>query len=108
MTKEERFQHVLSWFAEYVGAVDTELHYNTPYELLVAVMLSAQCTDKRVNMTTPALFARFPDPASLAAGTVHRGRNPRPHQVHFLSQQQGGAPPRHGSETHGRLWRRRA
>ena len=70
MTKEERFQHVLSWFAEYVGAVDTELHYNTPYELLVAVMLSAQCTDKRVNMTTPALFARFPDPASLAAGTV--------------------------------------
>ena len=70
MTKEERFQHVLSWFAEHVGTVDTELHYNTPYELLVAVMLSAQCTDKRVNMTTPALFARFPDPASMAAGTV--------------------------------------
>ncbi len=47
----------------------TELHYDTPFHLLIAVILSAQCTDKRVNMVTPALFERFPDAASLAAAT---------------------------------------
>lgn len=48
---------------------ETELHYNNPFELLVAVILSAQCTDKRVNMTTPALFAAYPDAQSMALAT---------------------------------------
>ena len=70
MTQEERYNGVLAWFADNVGNVDTELHYHSPYELLVAVILSAQCTDKRVNMVTPALFERFPDPETMAAATV--------------------------------------
>ncbi len=70
MTQEERYQGVLGWFAEDMPVAETELHYNNPYELMVAVILSAQCTDKRVNMVTPALFERFPDPASMAAATA--------------------------------------
>ena len=70
MTQKERYNGVLSWFSEHMGLSETELHYTNPYELLVAVILSAQCTDKRVNMTTPAIFDRFPTPASMAAGTV--------------------------------------
>ena len=53
-----------------MGLAETELHYRNPYELIVAVILSAQCTDKRVNMTTPAIFERFPEPAAMAAGSV--------------------------------------
>lgn len=70
MTQKERYKGVLEWFSEHLGLSETELHYRNPYELLVAVILSAQCTDKRVNMTTPAIFERFPDPASMAAGSV--------------------------------------
>ena len=70
MTQKERYRGVLEWFSEHLGLSETELHYRNPYELLVAVILSAQCTDKRVNMTTPAIFERFPDPASMAAGSV--------------------------------------
>ncbi len=67
MTKKERFQEFISYFTEHQPEVETELVYRTPYELLVAVILSAQCTDKRVNMVTPALFEQFPTPERLAA-----------------------------------------
>lgn len=70
MTIKERYQGVLEWFAVHRGIAETELQYRNPYELIVAVILSAQCTDKRVNMTTPAIFERFPDPAAMAAGSV--------------------------------------
>jgi len=66
MKRKERFEKVLSWFSEHMPEADTELEYTDPYELLVAVILSAQCTDKRVNMITPAFYARFPDAFSLA------------------------------------------
>lgn len=66
MTKKERYQFVLSWFKEHMPDAETELHYTNPYELLVAVILSAQCTDKRVNMVTPALFKQYPVPELLA------------------------------------------
>ncbi|GIV32509.1 MAG: endonuclease III [Chitinophagales bacterium] len=66
MTKAELFQYVLNYFRKTNPAPVTELKYANPYELLVAVILSAQCTDKRVNMVTPALFERFPTPFDLA------------------------------------------
>lgn len=69
MTQKERYQRVMEWFQETMPVADTELHYENPFQLLVAVILSAQCTDKRVNMVTPALFAAFPDSASLASAT---------------------------------------
>lgn len=69
MTKKERYQFVLSWFKEHMPNAETELHYTNPYELLVAVILSAQCTDKRVNMVTPALFKQYPVPELLAKAT---------------------------------------
>jgi endonuclease-3 len=67
MTKKERYEKVLAWFAENMPEAVSELRYNNPYELLVAVILSAQCTDKRVNMLTPSFFKRFPTPHTLAA-----------------------------------------
>lgn len=67
MTKEERYKHILHYFETEVGLAETELNYNNPYELLVAVILSAQCTDKRVNLTTPKLFEDYPTAESLAA-----------------------------------------
>ncbi len=66
MTRKERYRFVLDWFQKNVPNAETELHYTNPYELLVAVILSAQCTDKRVNMVTPALFERYPIPELLA------------------------------------------
>ena len=66
MTKKERYQFVIDYFQKHLPDAETELDYEEPYELLVAVILSAQCTDKRVNLTTPALFKRFPDVASLS------------------------------------------
>lgn len=70
MTTRERFTHILHWFAENAPSAESELHYSNPFELLVAVMLSAQCTDKRVNLVTPALFAAFPTPAKMAEASV--------------------------------------
>lgn len=67
MQKKERFKQFLDYFIQNFPEPETELHYSNPYELLVAVILSAQCTDKRVNMVTPKLFERFPDAESLAA-----------------------------------------
>ena len=69
MRKEERYKGVLNWFNEHVPVAETELHYNNPYELLIAVILSAQCTDKRVNMITPKIYQDFPTPEALAATT---------------------------------------
>jgi endonuclease III len=66
MRKQELFDIVLDIFSKKFPAAETELHYNSPFELLVSVMLSAQCTDKRVNMVTPALFEKFPSPQALA------------------------------------------
>lgn len=69
MLKKERFKRFLDHFSTNFPEPQTELNYGNPYELLVAVVLSAQCTDKRVNMVTPLLFERFPDPASLAVAS---------------------------------------
>jgi len=66
MTTKERYKRFISWFSENMPEASTELLYQTPYELIVAVVLSAQCTDKRVNQITPAFFERFPDAATLA------------------------------------------
>lgn len=65
MTRQDRFRFSIAYFEEVMPNPETELAYGNTYELLVAVILSAQCTDKRVNMTTPALFARYPDIPSL-------------------------------------------
>ncbi|MVN22592.1 endonuclease III [Mucilaginibacter arboris] len=70
MLKTDRYKAFVAYFSAHQPNPVTELHYNSPYELLVAVILSAQCTDKRINQVTPALFARFPTPESLAAATV--------------------------------------
>ncbi|MDR1259166.1 MAG: endonuclease III [Tannerellaceae bacterium] len=67
MRKEERYKGVINWFEENMPVAETELHYKDPFQLLVAVILSAQCTDKRVNMVTPALFEAFPAPEVMAA-----------------------------------------
>ncbi len=69
MTKKERYEKVLGWFEANAESAETELHYANNYQLLVAVILSAQCTDKRVNMITPALFEAFPVPEVMAAST---------------------------------------
>ena len=69
MRKKERYEKILAWFRENRPVAETELHYNTPFELLIAVILSAQCTDKRVNMITPALFEAFPTPEVLAVSS---------------------------------------
>ena len=66
MTRKERYQFVINYFLEHTPNAETELIYDNPFQLLVAVILSAQCTDKRVNLTTPALFENFPDAASLS------------------------------------------
>ncbi len=66
MTKKERYKFIIEYFLENAPNAETELLYDSPYQLLVAVILSAQCTDKRVNATTPALFERFPSPEILS------------------------------------------
>jgi endonuclease-3 len=69
MRKEERYKKVICWFEEHMPIAETELHYKEPFQLLIAVILSAQCTDKRVNRITPALFEAFPTPEVLAASS---------------------------------------
>ena len=70
LSEKQRFQKVLAWFAENMPVAESELHYTNPFELLCAVMLSAQCTDKRVNMVTPALFAAYPTAETMAKATA--------------------------------------
>lgn len=69
MRKQELFNHILAYFEKTMDATETELHFSNPFELLVAVVLSAQCTDKRINAVTPHLFADFPTPEALASTT---------------------------------------
>jgi endonuclease-3 len=69
MTKSDRYKHFVEYFSKNSPDAVTELHYGNPFELLVAVILSAQCTDKRINQVTPALFERFPTPHALATST---------------------------------------
>lgn len=69
MTTKQRYQQVIEWFKTTMPVAETELHYDTPFHLLLAVILSAQCTDKRVNLITPALFSRYPSPESLAVAS---------------------------------------
>jgi endonuclease-3 len=69
MTKKERYKNVIGWFETNAASAETELHYQNPYQLLVAVILSAQCTDKRVNMITPPLFEAFPTPEVMAVSS---------------------------------------
>lgn len=70
MTIKQRYSGVIEWFQQNMPVAESELNYSNPYELVVAVSLSAQCTDKRVNMTTPALFEAYPTPEALSKATV--------------------------------------
>ncbi|NQW79422.1 MAG: endonuclease III [Chitinophagaceae bacterium] len=72
MTKKERYELVLTYFQEQVPIAETELLYENPFQLLVAVILSAQCTDKRVNLTTPAIFKQFPTPQKMAKASFEQ------------------------------------
>jgi endonuclease III len=69
MTIKQRYKYIIDWFTVNMPVAETELHHSNPYELIVAVILSAQCTDKRVNMTTPRFFETFPTPEALAASS---------------------------------------
>ena len=69
MTRKERYQFVLDYFQHHIPQAETELIYDNPYQLLVSVILSAQCTDKRVNMTTPAIFERYPGPEEMSSAS---------------------------------------
>ena len=66
MTRKERCRFVIDYFQQHSPDAETELIYDNPFQLLVAVILSAQCTDKRVNLTTPAIFEKYPDPVALS------------------------------------------
>jgi endonuclease III len=70
MTRKQRYEFVLDYFQKHNPTAETELIYDNPFQLLVSVILSAQCTDKRVNMTTPAIFEKFPDPLSMSQASV--------------------------------------
>lgn len=70
MTRKERFEGIIDYFSKHQPNAETELEYESPFQLLVSVILSAQCTDKRVNMTTPAFFAKFPDAKTLSRATA--------------------------------------
>ena len=70
MLRKDRYQYVLDHFRQEMPRVTTELEFGSAFQLLVATLLSVQCTDKRINMVTPALFARYPDARSMAAATV--------------------------------------
>ena len=69
MTRKQRYQHIIDFFLEHSPNAETELIYDNPYQLLVSVILSAQCTDVRVNLTTPAIFQQYPTPIELAKAT---------------------------------------
>ena len=70
MTTKERYEGIIEYFQQAMPAAESELNYRNPFELLVAVILSAQCTDKRVNMTTPALFEAYPSPQAMAEASA--------------------------------------
>ncbi len=97
MRKKELYQKVIEYFQTAMPVAETELHYSNPFELLIAVILSAQCTDKRVNMSTPPLFKDFPTPEAF--GCHHSGSCVRIHPQRELSQQQGQASGRNGTDA---------
>jgi endonuclease-3 len=70
MTRKDRFEGIIRYFSEHQPHAETELEYESPFQLLVAVILSAQCTDKRVNMTTPAFFSKYPDAETLSKASA--------------------------------------
>ncbi|MGL5681817.1 MAG: endonuclease III [Marinifilaceae bacterium] len=70
MRKQERYNYLINWFSEHKAVAETELNFTNPFELLVAVILSAQCTDKRVNMVTPTLFKALPTPQAMSKAEV--------------------------------------
>lgn len=70
MTRSARFKGIIRWFQENMPAAESELNFDSPYQLIVAVILSAQCTDKRINQVTPAIFERYPDVRSLSEASV--------------------------------------
>ncbi len=70
MTKKKRYQFVIEYFSSHLPEAETELVYQDPYQLIVSVILSAQCTDKRVNETTPAIFQKFPEVQSLSKASI--------------------------------------
>lgn len=70
MTLKERYEGIIGWFSQNMPSAESELNYRNPFELLVAVILSAQCTDKRVNLVTPALFEAFPTAERMAQASV--------------------------------------
>ncbi|MDR1592659.1 MAG: endonuclease III [Prevotellaceae bacterium] len=72
LTKKQRYDHIIQWFLENKPVAESELHYRNPFELLVAVILSAQCTDKRVNMITPPLFKACPTPEAMSKAGVDK------------------------------------
>lgn len=72
MTTKQRYDGIIAWFSEHMPVAESELQYKDPYQLLVAVILSAQCTDKRVNMTTPALFEAFPTAQAMAEASAEQ------------------------------------
>lgn len=75
MKRTELYHHVTRWFSENMETAETELHYDSPFHLLIAVILSAQCTDKRVNIHTPQIFSRFPQPEDLAEASFEEVYN---------------------------------
>ena len=85
MTKKERYRFVIDYFLQHAPNAETELFYDNPFQLLVAVILSAQCTDKRVNLTTPFIFEKFPDPDSLSKASFDDVFPPD--QKHLVSEQ---------------------
>lgn len=95
MRKKERYEKVLAWFEANMPVAETELHYTDPFGLLVAVILSAQCTDKRVNMVTPPLLEDYPTPEAMAAATpdvifeyIHSVSYPRNKAKHLVGMAQ--------------------
>jgi endonuclease-3 len=106
MTRKERYQYVIDWFKEHNPEPETELNFENPFQLLVAVILSAQCTDKRVNMVTPDLFLAFPDAERMSRAefedinpfikTVSFANNKTRHLIgmaRMLTEQFGGEVP---------------
>lgn len=95
MTTKQRFDNILAWFEANMPIAESELVFHSPFQCLVAVMLSAQCTDKRVNMVTPALFAAYPTPDALATATpdevfeyIHSVSYPRSKAQHLVAMAQ--------------------
>ena len=101
MTTAQRYRFVIDWFTRNMPVAETELNYTTPYELLVAVILSAQCTDKRVNLITPALFAAY-----RGYGHSLSRRDIRIHKKRIIPQQQSPPFGRNGSYVGRGVWRR--